>query len=270
MTAHIGLIGGGNMAYAIVSGLIASGYPADHLHVADPAEASRHRIASLGAKTTALNTKIVEQASVVIFAIKPQVFRLVGEPLAGLFQDNQTVLSICAGIPIKRIREILKLQSNQRVVRVMPNTPCLIGEGMSCLASDQPLADDQKHALADLFASCGDTLWVANEEAIDAVTAVSGSGPAYFFLLMESMMSAAMRLGLAEPIARKLVLQTAVGSALMARDATETPAILRAQVTSPGGTTQAATTVFEEGDFSGLVDQALIAARDRAQALARD
>ena len=270
MTAHIGLIGGGNMAYAIVSGLIASGYPGDHLHVADPAEASRHRIASLGAKTTALNTEIIQHASVVIFAVKPQVFRAVGEPLAGLFREDQTVLSICAGIPIKRIRETLHLHTNQPVVRVMPNTPCLIGEGMSCLTSDQPLTEDHKRTLADLFTSCGDALWVANEEAIDAVTAVSGSGPAYFFLLMESMMSSAMRLGLPEPIARKLVLQTAVGSALMARGASESPAMLRAQVTSPGGTTQAATTVFEEGDFSGLVDQALIAARDRAQALARD
>lgn len=270
MTVHLGLIGGGNMAYAIVSGLIASGYPASHIHVSDPSEESRKRLADLGANTTDDNRRIVTQASVVIFAVKPQVFKTVAEPLAGQFSDQHTVLSICAGIPIKRIREILQLPAEQRVVRVMPNTPCLIGEGMSCLTSDTPVTEAEKESLAALFMSCGQALWVADEEAIDAVTAVSGSGPAYFFLLMESMMRSAARLGLPESVARQLVLQTAVGSTLMARQASEPPAVLRAQVTSPGGTTQAALTVFEEGDLPGLVDQALIAARDRASALAQD
>ncbi|MGA1206755.1 MAG: pyrroline-5-carboxylate reductase [Gammaproteobacteria bacterium] len=270
MTAHLGLIGGGNMAYAIVSGLIASGYPANHIHVSDPSETSRDRLSGLGVHTTDKNQDIVARASVIIFAVKPQVFRAVGEPLAGQFSQQHTVLSICAGIPIKRIREVLQLSEEQRVVRVMPNTPCLIGEGMSCLTSDRPVAEAEKASLAALFTSCGQALWVADEEAIDAVTAVSGSGPAYFFLLMESMMRSAARLGLPESVARQLVLQTAVGSALMARQASDPPAVLRAQVTSPGGTTQAALEVFEEGDFPGLVDQALIAARDRAFALAQD
>lgn len=270
MTTQIGLIGGGNMAYAIVSGLVKAGYPADHIHVADPSESSRARMVSLGVQVTDDNLAILNAAHIIVFAIKPQIFRLVAEPLAGQFREDHTVLSICAGIPLKQIRKTLELTSTHCVVRVMPNTPCLIGEGMSCLASDQPISAALKEELAALFTSCGEALWVANEEAIDAVTAVSGSGPAYFFLLMESMMRSAKRLGLPEEIARTLVLQTAVGSSLMARGATESPAVLRAQVTSPGGTTQAATAVFEDGDFAGLVDQALLAARDRAQALARD
>ena len=152
----------------------------------------------------------------------------------------------------------------------MPNTPALIGEGMSALASDSELDDDIKTAVQTIFNACGQALWVPHEEAIDAVTAVSGSGPAYFFLMIENLINTGTRLGLSPDVARALVIQTAKGAASMVELSDVGPDVLRQRVTSPGGTTEAALNVLNEGDFADLVDRALIAARNRAGELSKD
>jgi pyrroline-5-carboxylate reductase len=152
----------------------------------------------------------------------------------------------------------------------MPNTPALIGEGMSALASDTTLDDETKMAVQRIFESCGQALWVPSEDVIDTVTALSGSGPAYFFSMIENLINTGIRLGLSPDVAQKLVVQTAKGAAHMVEFSDVGPDILRQRVTSPGGTTEAALTVFNEGDFADLIDRALIAARDRAGELSKD
>jgi pyrroline-5-carboxylate reductase len=204
-----------------------------------------------------------------ILAVKPQMMDAVLAEIAPSLRESQIVISIAAGITIGGIRRRLNAPKNT-VVRVMPNTPALIGEGMSALASDTTLDDETKIAVQRIFESCGQALWVPSEDAIDTVTAVSGSGPAYFFLMIENLINTGIRLGLSPDVAQKLVVQTAKGAAQMVEFSDVGPDVLRQRVTSPGGTTEAALAVFHEGDFADLVDRALIAARDRAGELSKD
>lgn len=266
---QIGFIGGGNMAQAIIAGLLAGGRSASTLTVSDPNPDCRDSLEAQGIKAFDDSAQVMAAADWVVLAVKPQMMDSVMAALKPDVQDRHRFISIAAGVPIGRIKAGLGL-SAQAVVRAMPNTPALIGEGMTALTTDDVLPRDDREAVEALFNACGRTLWVAHEEAIDAVTAVSGSGPAYFFLMIEHMIRSATRLGLPADIALQLVTQTAKGAAAMVEQSDVRPDVLRQRVTSPGGTTAAALRVFEEGAFDDLIDRALIAARDRAAELAKD
>lgn len=269
MTPNIGFIGGGNMAKALVAGLLAKGIPAAQLCVADPNAACREHMQSLGVRAFEDGTAVMAEATLIVLAVKPQLMSTVMTPLAPALREGQVICSITAGVSIATLRKGLKA-ADHPIIRAMPNTPALVGEGMTALVSDAVLSESVKQDIETLFNACGRALWVASEEAIDAVTAVSGSGPAYFFLLIEHMIRSATRLGLPRETAETLVIQTARGAARMVEESDVRPDILRARVTSPGGTTEAALRVFSDGALDDLVDRALIAARDRATALSKD
>ena len=269
MNQHIGFIGGGNMAQAIITGLLKSGRVASDILVSDPNPESRKAIRALGVTAFNHHEPVMAQADFIILAVKPQMMDAVLKAIAPSLHKSQIIISIAAGITIRGIRRWLN-EPNNTVVRVMPNTPALIGEGMSALASDTTLDDETQIAVQRIFESCGQALWVPSEDAIDTVTAVSGSGPAYFFLMIENLINTGIRLGLSPDVAHKLVVQTAKGAAQMVEFSDVGPDVLRQRVTSPGGTTEAALAVFHEGDFADLIDRALIAARDRAGELSKD
>ncbi|HBX27180.1 MAG TPA: pyrroline-5-carboxylate reductase [Gammaproteobacteria bacterium] len=269
MNHQIGFIGGGNMAQAIVAGLLNSGYSSSNIHVSDPNPACRSAVSALGVSCFEESGPVVTQADLIILAVKPQIVDAVLAQLSPTLQGTQVIISIAAGITIGSIRQQLNNAPNA-IVRVMPNTPALIGQGISALASDSPLDRITKAAVQEIFDSCGKTLWLGGEDEMDTVTAVSGSGPAYFFLMIENLINTGARLGLAPEVARELVVQTAKGAAEMVEFSDVGPDVLRQRVTSPGGTTEAALGVFNDGDFSDLVDRALVAARDRAGELSED
>lgn len=269
MNHQIGFIGGGNMAQAIIAGLLRSGRSSSDILVSDPNSECRQALSAMGVTSFQDSAPVMAQAELVVLAVKPQIMDSVLASLADSVRKTQIIISIAAGITIGSIRRQLNGIENP-VVRVMPNTPALIGEGMSALASDTPLSTDIKESVQTIFDACGHALWVPNEEAIDAVTAVSGSGPAYFFSMIENLINSGIRLGLSPDVAKALVIQTAKGAAGMVELSDVGPDVLRQRVTSPGGTTEAALNVFNEGDFADLVDRALIAARDRAGELSKD
>ncbi|MHC4288857.1 MAG: pyrroline-5-carboxylate reductase [Planctomycetota bacterium] len=253
----IGFIGGGNMAQAILEGILKAGlFEKDAVWVSDVRPDRLDELnAQYGVRGTADNVELTQHADVVVLAVKPQVMADVLVGIAGT-----------AGITTEVIKA--KLGAVQ-IVRVMPNTPALVGAGASGLYNAGATEEGLKTAL-DIFSSVGKAVVVENEDLIDAVTAVSGSGPAYYFLLMEEMIKSGVELGLTEEDAKTLVLQTAKGAALLAESAQqrgEGPAILRQKVTSPGGTTEAALKVFAERDVSVMVQEALIAARNRGREL---
>ena len=264
----IGFIGGGNMAQALLTGILKAGlYHANHIWVSDVRLEQLDVLKDLyGIHTTADNKELTAQADVIVLSVKPQVMCDVLAGVAGMLKEGALVISIAAGITTHSIRE--KLGAVQ-IVRVMPNTPALVGTGASGLYNRSASQDGLNTAL-DIFASVGRAVVVDDEKLIDAVTAVSGSGPAYFFLLMEAMVKAGVELGLTAETAKTLVLQTAKGAALLAESAQEQgedPAVLRQKVTSPGGTTEAALKTFAAEGFEGIVKKSLRAARDRGRAL---
>ncbi len=257
------------MAQAIITGLLKSGRSSSDILVSDPNQDCRKVLATMGITSFADSSSVMAQAHLVVLAVKPQIMDSVLTNLIDSLKATHVIISIAAGITIQNIRHRLNDAQNP-VVRVMPNTPALIGEGMSALVSDQLLNEDIKTTVQEIFDTCGHALWVPNEQAIDAVTAVSGSGPAYFFLMIEYLINTGVRLGLSPEVARALVTQTAKGAAGMVERSDVGPDVLRQRVTSPGGTTEAALNVFDEGDFADLIDRALIAARDRAGELSED
>ena len=269
MNHQIGFIGGGNMAQAIVAGLLNGGCSSSNILVSDPNPACRDALSTLGVSCFEQSGPVVAQADLIVLAVKPQIVNTVLAQLSQTLQGTQIIISIAAGITISSIRQQLNNAPNA-IVRVMPNTPALIGQGISALASDSPLDGTTKTAVQEIFNSCGKTVWVGGEDTMDTITAVSGSGPAYFFLMIENLINTGVRLGLAPEIARELVVQTAKGAAEMVEFSDVGPDVLRQRVTSPGGTTEAALGVFNDGDFADLVDRALVAARDRAGELSED
>lgn len=265
----IGFIGGGNMAQALVEGVLKAGlYQADKIWISDVRPERLDELKKqYGIRTTIDNHELTKHADIVVLSVKPQVMADVLRPLEGNLKKDVLVISIAAGITTAAIREHL---GDVQVVRVMPNTPALVGAGASGLYNAGATEANLKAAL-DICASIGKAIVVDNEDLIDAVTAVSGSGPAYFFLLMEEMIKTGMSLGLTPEDAEALVLQTAKGAALLAEAAQkqgETPAILRQKVTSPGGTTEAALMVMNDSGFCDIITQALTAARDRGRRFA--
>ncbi|MCC7490208.1 MAG: pyrroline-5-carboxylate reductase [Gammaproteobacteria bacterium] len=266
----IGFIGGGNMAQAIIGGLLRAGQPATALAVAEPDAARRSQLARLttGMKVGTANAAVAATASVLVLAVKPQVMPAVLADLAGQRRaPGQLVLSVAAGVPIATLAGALG--ADTPIVRIMPNQPALVGAGMSVLVAGAAATASHRALALELAQTTGRALWLEDESLMDAVTAVSGSGPAYFYLLMELMEDGAIRLGLPPDIARTLVRQTALGAARSAADESQHLAGLRAAVTSPGGTTAAALAVMEQAGLGDTVRRALAAARDRGAELGR-
>jgi pyrroline-5-carboxylate reductase len=260
----IGFIGGGNMASSLISGLIASGHSPQHLWVSDINPDTLTALAkNLNVHTSASNDTVINEVDVIVLAVKPQTLSTVAKSAAPLIRQKKTlVVSIAAGISQHSLSQWLG--ADTAIVRCMPNTPALVLTGATALHANTSVTPEQRNLAENIMRSVGIALWVKDESELDAVTAVSGSGPAYYFLLMEAMEKAALELGLNEVTARLLVQQTALGAAKIALESSESPEQLRKRVTSPGGTTQQAIATFEQGGFTGLVSKALHAARDHS------
>jgi len=225
LNCNISFIGGGNMAQALIGGLISRGLPPTRITVSDPVEKVRLLLTEKDVHVTDDNIAAIRDADIVLFAVKPQVLASVLKPLKGLF-EGKLVMSIVAGAEIATIANLLE---TNRIVRVMPNTPALVQTGAHGLYATEAVNAQDRELASQVLAATGLTIWVNSEAQIDAVTAVSGSGPAYFFYMMESMIRAGKNLGLDEKVATALTLQTALGAAQMAITSSNTPAELRSQ-----------------------------------------
>ncbi|ENU85344.1 pyrroline-5-carboxylate reductase [Acinetobacter sp. CIP 102129] len=267
LNQNICFIGGGNMAQALIGGLLSRGLPTTRITVSDPVEQIRHILEEKNIQTTTDNVDAIKNADVVVLAVKPQVLATVLQPLKGLLSDK-LVISIIAGAEIQTISDLIG--GSQRIVRVMPNTPALVQTGAHGIYASEAVGKQDRELTSQILAATGLTIWLDNEAQIDAVTAVSGSGPAYFFYLMESMIRAGKNLGLEEKVATALTLQTALGAAQMAITSSNSPSELRKNVTSPNGTTQAALEVFDRAQISQNIQAALAAAQKRSQELAQE
>jgi pyrroline-5-carboxylate reductase len=268
INATIAFIGGGNMARSLIGGLLAGGVRAEQVIVADPDESrtqSLHR--QFGIQTTLHNAEALVSADVLLLAVKPQVMhRAVVELAEPLLARRPLIVSIAAGI---RERDISAwLSADLPIVRTMPNTPALVQSGATALYANDAVNPSQRELAESILRAVGLTVWVDREELMDTVTALSGSGPAYFFLLMEAMEAAARKQGLTRETARLLTLQTAFGAAKLALESEEDAAELRTRVTSPGGTTEKAIKTFEAGGLRELVEKAIENARHRSAELA--
>jgi len=263
----IAFIGGGHMARSLIAGLIADGMPAASIRVADPVAASREALQrDFGVEAMADNATAATGAMTWVLAAKPQVLREVCEALAAQAQRQRPLLvSIAAGITTAQLERWLG--DDAAIVRAMPNMPALLGAGMSGLYANVRVDAEGRRRAERLLAAAGEIAWLADESRMDAVTAVSGSGPAYVFLLAESMLEAARAEGLSTEVARTLVLQTVLGAARMLTEGNATPDELRRRVTSPGGTTEAAIELLQAGGFERLVADAIRAATQRSRQL---
>lgn len=264
---RLAIIGAGNMGRSLIRGLVANNHPTKLLYAADPSpEKLEHLHQAFGIVVSPDNQSAVEKADVVILAVKPQVMASVVKPLATLIQTQRPlVISIAAAVTEAHLQTWLG--GKIAIVRSMPNTPALIGCGASALYANTFTSPEQRDLAESILRSVGLTVWLSDENQMDTVTALSGSGPAYFFLLMEALQQAGRDLGLAEETANILALQTAYGSARLALESKESIHELRQQVTSPGGTTERALEVLAKGKFSELLKEAVKAAKKRAHEL---
>lgn len=262
----IAFIGGGVMGEAIIKGTLAKGLarPQDII----VSDIDRERLTAVsqgyGIRTSDTNRQAVAGSEVAIIAVKPQSLAELMPELEGRFTQDQLVLSIVAGA---RLATIVKGLRHSAVVRAMPNTPAQIGEGMSVWTAASEVSQNQKEIAQSIVAALGKEIYVPDEEYIDMATAVSGSGPAYIFLVMEALIDAAERIGLPHQMAEELVLQTVLGAARLAKETGRDPRELREMVTSPGGTTARAIMELEEGGLRALVARAVTAAHERAKEL---
>ncbi|MEE4184629.1 MAG: pyrroline-5-carboxylate reductase [Gammaproteobacteria bacterium] len=265
----IGFIGGGNMAQAIVRGLLKAGHPASRIMIADPAARQRELLGALhpDLRVSADNATPAASADLLVLAVKPQQLQSAIQALVVAVDRpaGQVVMSIAAGITLRALNEWFGGAAT--VIRVMPNTPALVGAGMAGLYAADGVPGSARDLAAYAMGATGRTLWLDNEGELDLVTAVSGSGPAYFFLVMEALQEIGTELGLSPAAARLLATQTALGAGLLAAESDDPPATLRARVTSPGGTTAAAIAALEAGGIRDIFRTALIAARDRSREL---
>lgn len=266
MADKIAFIGAGNMAKSLVGGLLRHGTDAASLIAADPDANQRSSMGALGIATTDSNARAVQGAAVVVFAVKPPALRGVVQDLAAVLDEGQLLISIAAGVPSGAISRWLSRDVG--IVRCMPNTPALYGAGVTALFANGHVTPHQADLAESILTAVGHVIRVSDEGALDAVTALSGSGPAYFFYLMEAMIAAGVEMGLDATTARTLTLKTAYGAALMANESAEAPAQLRRNVTSPGGTTEAAISVLESGGCRTLITAALRGAQRRSAQLA--
>ena len=257
----IAFIGGGNMASAIIGGLIRQGTRPEHILVVEPFEATRAKLAQdFGLQALPEASPELSRASVVVWAVKPQTFKEAAAA-AGAHTRAALHLSVAAGI---RSDSIALWLGTGRVVRAMPNTPALVGKGMSGLYARPDVTADDRSMIEQIMGSTGQLLWVQAESDLDAVTALSGSGPAYVFYFIEAMEAAGTAMGLSAEQARQLAIGTFVGASELARASSEPPSILRERVTSKGGTTYAALTSMEEDHLKTRFMKALDMARARA------
>ncbi|MXZ33543.1 MAG: pyrroline-5-carboxylate reductase [Gammaproteobacteria bacterium] len=270
MTAqNIGFIGSGNMARSLVLGLLANGRNPAHIHAADIDAEKVEKLASEHGVNAADHDRIGQVCGLIVLAVKPQSMAEACASLRpSLAGRAPVVMSLAAGVTLTRIEELLG--SGLALVRCMPNTPSLVGAGAAGLFANDHASAEQKQDIEDLMNSTGVCAWCERESDLDTITALSGSGPAYFFLFMEAMQNAACGLGLERGLAERLTGQTALGAAELARASEQGLAELRAQVTSPGGTTEAAIARFEQGGLRQLVDEAIACATERARELARE
>ena len=265
----IAYVGGGNMARALAGGMLAAGYEASHLQISEPQSGLRESLADElpGAVIVAANEDAVRDAECVVLAVKPQILCEVCKPLASIVQRTKPlIISIAAGVRAQDIEDWLG--GNLAVVRVMPNQPALLRRGVSGLYANTQTSEHQLRAATNIISTTGPVVRVASEEDIDTVTAVSGTGPAYFYLLVDMLVRAAVELGLDYDDALKLVLETARGAGEMAEQSGESMDSLIARVRSPGGTTAAAFDYLDGTDFRAIFTAAVVAARDRAVDLA--
>ncbi len=272
MSTHnhkIGFIGGGNMARSLVGGLVTAGYPAEALCVADPNESIRNALATdFNINTTHDNQYILDQYDVVVLAVKPQVMQEVASSIQIGPKHRPLILSVAAGIRTASLTNWLGVEA--AIVRAMPNTPALVQSAATGLFANSHVTPKQRDLAESIMRAAGLVQWVDDETLMDTVTALSGSGPAYLFLMMEAMEKAAQKLGLPAETARLLTVQTAFGAAKLALEVEEDPALLRENVTSPGGTTERAIQVLRQEGLEDIFYKALTAARDRAQELAEE
>ena len=265
----IGFIGAGNMAYALIKGLLNNGFDASQINISDPnEELLRNRESELKVTTYSDNASLLSNSDVIFFAVKPQVLSNVCLELKGIVKSKHLFVSIVAGIRSSDINRWLG--GNFSLIRTMPNTPALFQSGVTGLFANEVVDNEQKSLVSSILSSVGECFWVNEEKLIDAITAISGSGPAYFFLLMESMKQAGMALGLDEETANSLSIQTAYGASLMANKTGKDSRTLRSEVTSPNGTTQSAIESFQDQNFEGIVANATRAAYDRARELSNE
>ena len=265
---RITFIGGGNMARSLIGGLIGAGAASENISVGEPLTELRESLAQdFGIKTLAENESAIKRADVIVLAVKPQVMREALTPLGTLIrQTSPLLISIAAGIPAENIERWAG--SKPALVRVMPNTPALVRAGVSALFANENTSAPQRDLAESIMRSVGTTVWLEKESLMDIVTAVSGSGPAYFFYLMEAIEQAAIREGLDADTARLLALETSLGAARLALESTEGPGQLRKRVTSPGGTTEAAIRTLDASNVSDIIQDAVSAARQRSAELA--
>ena len=262
---RIGFIGGGNMAEAFIKGLINGGYPVKELLVAEPGEARRTFLSSTyGVMTTSDNRDVVNRAAVIILAIKPQITASVVAAFAPAFTPEKLLISILAGVATATLEELLG--QTPRVVRAMPNTPALVGAGAAGLCRGRYASADDLAIAQELFATFG-MACIVSEEQLDAVTGLSGSGPAYIFTIIEALADGGVQEGLPRDIALALATQTVLGAAQLVKESKEHPALLRDKVCSPGGTTIAAVQVLEEKGLRAALMAAVAAATRRSREL---
>ncbi len=274
-STRIAFIGGGNMARSMIGGLLHSNWPADNLSVSDPLAERRRELAEqfgagageVSAGVFADNAQCAERGEVIVLAVKPQFLQPAVDSIAAVLQRQKPlVISIAAGI---RCADVLRWAGGPlALVRAMPNTPALVNAGMSGLFANERVSEKQRGLAQVILGAVGETVWVEREALIDAVTAISGSGPAYFFKLMELMAKSAAHHGLNPRTADALAVQTALGAAMLARQSEHPPATLRRQVTSPGGTTEAALEKMQTLGMDDAVRQGIAAALKRSEQLA--
>lgn len=266
----IAFIGAGNMASAIIGGLVKNGFNPANIWASDPSlEKANGLAAQFSIHATTDNIEAIQQCDVVMLAVKPQVMESVLSSLKPALNAKPTLLiSVAAGINLASLA--CWGGEELAIVRCMPNTPALVMQGASGLFANEQVSDAQKIISEDILNAVGISVWVNSEDEIDSVIAVSGSGPAYFFLFMEAMIAAGQKLGLSEQTAKQLTLKTALGAATMASSSEHSPAQLRKNVTSPNGTTEQAILSFQRQNLEGIVETAMQAAYDRSGEMCKE
>ncbi len=263
---NISFIGGGVMAEAILRGILSKGIAApDGVCIGEPVESRRRYLTQThGVKAVAGNKEAVRGADLIVLSVKPQSLPEVAAELAGSLGKEQAALSIIAGARLETLTSGLR---HNAVIRVMPNTPAQIGAGMSLWIASDEVSADMRQTARSILRTLGEEIEVHEEKYLDMATALSGSGPAYVFLFIESLIDAGVYMGMSRDMARAVVMQTVVGSARLAQESGKHPAELRDMVTSPGGTTAEALRAFEEGSFRATVMKGVVAAYEKSKSL---
>jgi pyrroline-5-carboxylate reductase len=267
-TSKYAFIGAGNMGQALIQGARESGIPGVNINISDPSITVRAQCASLyKVNTFSDNREACKNADIVVLSVKPKEISGVLESISPTKKENILYISVAAGVTLQQLRE--SSGENSAIIRCMPNTPAIVRSGITALIANENVTKPQCIDAENLLGAVGNTVWIENESLMDAITAVSGSGPAYFFMLIELLEKTAIELGLPSALANDLAVQTAYGSCKLARNSSETPKKLRENVTSPNGTTEAALNVFAKENIELTVKLAVTAARDRSIELAK-